>query len=1297
MSAHDTLANLLKEFRDPPRDYTPVPIWWWSGGRIEPARIQQELQQFARGGVFNVMILNLASGGPMYGCDADDPLFLSEDWWRLFLYACDEAAKCGIRIWFYDQIGFSGANLQGQLVSTHPAWSAQALATAVAASRDEALASVPARGKVLGTWPHPQGARVVYTVDRGFDYFNPEACAALLDLVHGEMERRAGNRLGRVIAGSFQDELPSVPDWSPGFAAAFQSLKGYAITDRLPALWGDETPGAAQVRLDYHQVRAELAEAAFFKPLQAWHDLHGLLCGCDQQGPSRAGEPIACSRQYADYTRTHRWYSAPGCDHEGHAKLHSSLAHLYQRPRVWLEAFHSTGWGGTLEETFDWLLPWLRAGVTLYSPHAAYYTTRSGWWEWAAPSTCWRQPYWRHYPLFARAIARLCRLLSRGAHVCDTAVLYPAATVQAGLCMTGPDALAQRAADAWKNLTGSMHWWRPQPGWLDQWRRDYDALDEDSLALAEIQHGTIRIADEAYQCLVLPCCAVLTRGTIAKLNQFAEQGGRLIILGDPPSLVPEADRDALAQFDAHTRAGRVMVAKDEASCRAAMESLPRVVDAPVPVLHRKVDGLHLLYVTAVADRVTHTHPWPAEWWKRRSYDFDPSRHARTMEIKITGACEMPVLLDPFEGRTTPLPGRKADGSTLLTLSFDHGPVAVVAWQDETVQAQASELPAPPNPEHILHEFTGAWTSTIAATGELGDNTGMNTAVETVSFRHRVEMLQEEGLKYRWYAVDNQKPEDSVQAGFGRYGWKMGPLAQDQLPAAGSGSAGWSPVVYSLAKGIHKDPVHIESQGPKGHVPEDFIHFGTTRPGEGVQFRTSVWREAATETWLALGAAGAKTAWVNGTEYREDTKGFHWLIRVPLQAGSNELEWRILPEESANLRAYWALVEDPEGFQRPEWLEPADDPVPDTSVRFQATWFVAFEPHEAALQLVSDAPCSLLVNGEECGRQGGFDPYKVSMRAGRYQLHNLRAGTNDIIIEAQDMGRPVRILMDALARDGSGLRSTCLSNETWSAARDDGSPQPVRIHREQFKEMGWSHLYRRPHPLPAAAWLEKDRDHSSVAPVVPDALDARETGAEWLFWTLPPGALWLKLPVATPARLWIDGLELTLRGRSILLPATARGRPPRQAAARIESARGRHGGGLLDGPVQYEFEHGLVTLADWSELGLESYSGGLCYSQSCMIESLGDGPYILDLGRVRGTAEAKVNGILAGARFLSPYRFDITHLLKQGNNRIEITVFNTLAPWLEAHSPTRYIFDGQCSSGLRGPVRILTQARNQESR
>lgn len=189
---------------------------------------------------------------------------------------------------------------------------------------------------------------------------------------------------------------------------------------------------------------------------------------------------------YADYPRTHRWYSAPGSDHHGDARVHSSLAHLYGRPRTWVEAFHSTGWGGTLEETFDWLLPWLRAGATLYNPHAVYYTTKGGWWEWAPPATDWRQPYWRHHRVFADAVTRLCAILSLGHHLCDVAILLPTTTAQAGTALDGVDVAAARAQSVYLELVGDMSWFRTRPGVMDRLGLDADVIDDASVARARV-------------------------------------------------------------------------------------------------------------------------------------------------------------------------------------------------------------------------------------------------------------------------------------------------------------------------------------------------------------------------------------------------------------------------------------------------------------------------------------------------------------------------------------------------------------------------------------------------------------------------------------------------------------------------------------------------------------------------------------------------------------------------------------------------------------------------------------------
>jgi hypothetical protein len=146
--------ELVQRFADPPRDYSPVPIWWWSGEPLDPERLRWQLEQFAAGGVYNLVVLNLAPTGPLYGSDADDPAFLSEAWWQIFRGMCADARQLGVRIWFYDQLGFSGANLQAGLVRDTPTFAGQWLGSVMVEGEGRLMVMCPPAGEPLAAADH---------------------------------------------------------------------------------------------------------------------------------------------------------------------------------------------------------------------------------------------------------------------------------------------------------------------------------------------------------------------------------------------------------------------------------------------------------------------------------------------------------------------------------------------------------------------------------------------------------------------------------------------------------------------------------------------------------------------------------------------------------------------------------------------------------------------------------------------------------------------------------------------------------------------------------------------------------------------------------------------------------------------------------------------------------------------------------------------------------------------------------------------------------------------------------------
>ena len=1268
-------------------------LWWWGGERVELGRLRWQMEQLVAGGVYNVVILNIAPGGPGRGKDADDPPFLSEGGWDLFLGVCAEAKKLGMKIWYDDEIKFYGANFQGPESAEDKRSRGKMLSSLTVDADQSSEAEFPPLAEPLAAFVtdldekgEPQGPprevamegrvvrcktsgrhrlRLVYAAPFGFDFFHRESCDLIRSRIHGEFERRAGHYLGNVIAGSFQDELPHMPTWGHDFARQFRERAGYDLRPLLWALCEGETEEAQRIRLEYQRVRNILLEEAFFRPGYDWHQKHGMLCGFDQATNSRRGYPVDSVHQYANYLRTHRWYGAPGCDHHGEARIHSSLAQHYGHRRVWLEAFHSSGWGGTLEETFDWLLPWWLGGSNLYDPHAVYYSTRGGWWEWAPPSTCWRQPYWRHYKHFATAVSRVGALLAESVHSCEIAVLHPTTTVQAFLTEEGPLPAAQAAENTYRALLGEMHWRDPKAGALDRQRLDFNVLDDESLQQSELHEGRMVAGSASYTTLLLPACVVLEEATVHQLARFIKAGGKVIAVNAAP-VAPELK----SYFDSHPAVSIEKLSE-------VMKDVPQVITGPMPMRCLRAGDVHLAFVPLAHPSATIQENGAKEWWAGGTkYTFDPARYQRPMSVTIHKSPVSVELWDPVSGKRFVPVTKPVKEGTLVDLPEDVAPGLFVVWTAGSETA-ATDLPDWTN----QLELSPQWQSILEPTldNRFGDLSWPahegSPPVQTWYFKHR----QQGGNTSEW-------PKGSyeiVHATFGPQGWWRGPVAEADLQPNRQGE-GWRPAIYSLSRGIDRDRAYAWAIGPSGHVPQEFLDFGLMKKGEAAQFITSVWQDAPCKIHLAIGAPGRKTIRVNGRVSVETTRGHLWMHPVELQAGWNQIEWQFIADENGRAGCYWALVTNPSQFHRPEFMTSVDAPQPDSSLVFTRDFELPFDAENGEVQIYAQTPCRTLLDGVEIGRQSEF---KRGRSVTFWPLAGLKRGSHRIELQATDGVACLRLLFDAEWRGADGRKWELLSDADWQVSRDGGAPQPVKLRLDAMPhEPACLMRRRRPHPLPRAHWLELDPADGTVLDIQPDPL-AGKPRIEWFQWTLPPGAFAMKLPVTGKVTFWMDGQSIDVKEKNATLPRPQQS--PRIATLRVETDRGSSGGGLFSAPVTYEMGPGKIGLGDWSEQGLESYSGGVRYRNAFEWSAMDGRRLALDLGHVRGTAEVWINGQNAGVRFLSPYRFEITGLVRTGKNEVEVLVLNTLAPYLAGHSPTLFVLSGQELSGLFGPVHVLS--------
>ena len=365
------------------------------------------------------------------------------------------------------------------------------------------------------------------------------------------------------------------------------SAKGTTSFLELASLFEDTGPRAVKVRLDYSDVMVALSEENYFRPLYEWHHSRGMLYGCDHGGRGRD------VTEFGDYFRTQRWMTGPGNDQPGLAsdviknKVSSSITHLYQRERTWLEGYYGSGWGTTSADLVDATWRNFAQGQNLLTLHGLYYSTHGGWWEWAPPCNHFRMPYWAHMPEFLHAVERMSYLLSQGHHRADVAIVYPVASMEAGLN-------GKEAVDAAFALGTYLY----------EHGIDFDFVDFESLARARVEDRKLKVADEEYRALVLPAMRAVRHSTLEKAVELQRAGGVSIVLGAAPQAserTGNGDPEVLAM--ARELSPAAVRSNAEVASKITGRDFACKAEAQPSVLHRKV-GTRDIYMVYGATRDT---------------------------------------------------------------------------------------------------------------------------------------------------------------------------------------------------------------------------------------------------------------------------------------------------------------------------------------------------------------------------------------------------------------------------------------------------------------------------------------------------------------------------------------------------------------------------------------------------------------------------------------------------------------------------------------------------------------------
>jgi hypothetical protein len=177
---------------------------------------------------------------------------------------------------------------------------------------------------------------------------------------------------------------------------------------------------------------------------------------------------------------------------------------------------------------------------------------------------------------------------------------------------------------------------------------------------------------------------------------------------------------------------------------------------------------------------------------------------------------------------------------------------------------------------------------------------------------------------------------------------------------------------------------------------------------------------------------------------------------------------------------------------------------------------------------------------------------------------------------------------------------------------------------------------------------------------------------------------MKVP-ANDVMVWVNGTKFPVNDDGV----TKIQNPPinvSYVAIRLKMKRGKYAGAAFGLPVRLKLDGGKIQPGAWENYALSTYSGIGVYKQNVHFnDDETKKEILLDLGQVYVAAEVFINGKSVGIRVAEPFQFNITQMIKPGDNEIEIRVANTLAPHYSL--PSKAFHLGPVKSGLIGPVSL----------
>lgn len=719
----------LSAFREPPAALRGAPFWAWND-RLEAARLVRQISVFR----------DMGMGGffmhPRTGLDTE---YLGDDFMACVAACAERTKELGLLAWLYDEDRWP-SGYAGGLITRDPACRERCLlftprpygATPpentqprewplarnergrllaryhVALDATGCLAdyrrlhdgdTAPVEGTVWYAYLEVQEPCAGWNHATLGDVLNPEVTRRFIAATHERYAARVGQHFGATVPGIFTDEphflhkpaLKQAADrtdlqlpFTDDLAQSYQHAFGADLLESLPeVVWNLPGHAPSLTRYRFHTHLCDRLVNGFLKPIGDWCSAHGLAF----TGHLVEESTLAAQTQYnGDIMRGYPHLQIPGIDvlHDGlelnTAKQCQSVVHQLGRTAMASELYGVSGWDFSFAD-FKAQGDWQAAlGVTLRVHHLAWASMQGQAKRDYPGSICQHQPWWREFCLIEDHFARINVLMTRGRPLVNVGVIHP---IESFWLCVGPEEQTRAERE-----TRERHF-RELTEWLLFGLVDFDFVNEsllpeqnDATAVAEPR---LRVGNMAYGTVIVPGLRTIRASTLERLERFVAAGGRLIFLGELPSLVNAMPSDRAARL----AAGCTCLPFAESAILGALTdsrgftALDTAGQPPPSLLHQaREDGDTRCLFFCNTDR---------------------TREQAPVRLRFAGAWTL-TRWDTLTGETAALPAQHTAGDTELDWLFPpHGHLLLTL-----IPANSATVPATPPAAPVV------WTALPAA-------------------------------------------------------------------------------------------------------------------------------------------------------------------------------------------------------------------------------------------------------------------------------------------------------------------------------------------------------------------------------------------------------------------------------------------------------------------------------------------------------------------------------------------------------------------------------------------------------